>query len=569
MKKSIILSLLVLTVSAVLAQHYKVGDLYSFSDGGEGIVFYVHPDGSGGWVVALNDASVSCQWGLAELVPTLPVQNPSYFMELVNDTAGYTNTQIIRAYQQNGSYAAGVVDFDQGWYLPSTAQCHMLFSQLPFISSSLVNAGGTDLAYDRYWTSDQRDNSFAWTVAFGLEGHKAGSFDLLVKTNSCRVRAVRSFSYAEEQAPVSYLWSTGDTTLEITEIPEQTTTYTVTVSTPGGCADTVEHTIVVNVAEPQTFVAEICQGETYEDNGFSLSAAETSEPGVHIFTRVEDLGSCAVTHTLELMVNLSPHSEFEDTACGSYAWNGQTYTQSGDYTKNYPLDNGCDSVVTLHLIVSPQPEATITVTTDTICEGEEVTLQASNSSSGLVLHVPPVAIGDILCTDNSIVKPADWPVVGKTAKGIVFHVDNTGEHGWAVHLQDQGTNLKWGGYGIDIPALPNQTGTNIFTDLNGYSNTQAIRAAGNASTYPAAWAVDFNSGWYLPANGQLRVLLSVIVFVNATLDVVEGQQFPMNESFMYWSSTECSNIYAGFLRNNAMGGILKSSNGKVRSICSF
>ena len=262
--------------------------------------------------------------------------------------------------------------------------------------------------------------------------------------------------------------------------------------------------------------------------------------------------------------------ELTVSACDSYEWNGTTYTENGDYTVSFPHPGGCDSVVTLHLTVTPTPEATVTATSDTICAGDEVTLQVVTAGGGdPVLHVPPVAVGDILCTDNSIVKPSAWPVAGKTAMGVVFYVDNTGEHGWAVHLQDQGASLAWGGYGTDIPSLPNHSGTDIYTDLNGYSNTQAIRAAGNAASYPAAWAVDFNNGWYLPANGQLRVLLSTIVFINATLDLLGGQQFPMDASYTYWSSTEHSANYAGYTQNNDMGGRVKWWTSKVRSVRSF
>ena len=46
-------------------------------------------------------------------------------------------------------------------------------------------------------------------------------------------------------------------------------------------------------------------------------------------------------------------------ACDSYEWNGQTYTTSGDYTQMFTAANGCDSVVTLHLIVNQKPSVII------------------------------------------------------------------------------------------------------------------------------------------------------------------------------------------------------------------
>jgi|GEM_PF-1147793 len=45
-------------------------------------------------------------------------------------------------------------------------------------------------------------------------------------------------------------------------------------------------------------------------------------------------------------------SEFSETAEGSYTWNGTVYNESGDYTQTFPMANGCDSVVTLHLTIT-------------------------------------------------------------------------------------------------------------------------------------------------------------------------------------------------------------------------
>ena len=174
---------------------------------------------------------------------------------------------------------------------------------------------------------------------------------------------------------------------------------------------------------------------------------------------------------------------------------------------------------------------------------------------------PLVAVGDILCTDSSIVKPADWPVAGKTAMGIVFYVDSTDEHGWAISLDEQ-TNLMWSRLWpyVDIDSLPNYTyAQDAMYDFDGYSNTQFIRNTPTPSTnwwftpqqaHPAAWAVDFDNGWYLPALGQLRIMYGVWSFLNESLQLVGGALFPMDYSssssgMSYWSSTErdASNAY--------------------------
>ena len=61
----------------------------------------------------------------------------------------------------------------------------------------------------------------------------------------------------------------------------------------------------------------------------------------------------------------SIHTHIYDTTCDrSYTYNDDTYTTSGTYTYYYKRHNGCDSIVTLHLIVSGPVTKIIN---DTIC----------------------------------------------------------------------------------------------------------------------------------------------------------------------------------------------------------
>ena len=346
----------------VSAQSYHIGDLYTAPDGSQGIVYYIHPDGSG-WVVALNDASTGCAWGNAIDVPNLTNQNPIFYQPLLNDTAGYTNTQIIRTYQNSNSiYAAGVVDFAHGWVLPSPAQLSMLYGQLPFVSTALTRAGGTELARDFYWCSGERDANNAWRVHFAL-----GYFNYTNKTTFCRVRAVRSFSATTVvyDTTLTYLWNTGSTQPHIDVSPGQTTTYTVTATTEFGCSNTAEQTILVGNNAPQVLYDTVCQGAGYEANGFTLTPAETGTAGTLTRSREMTTGNCSSTITLQLTVTPTATVQIEAAACETYEWNGVTYDESGDYTQTFTSSGGCDSVVTLHLTVN---HGTHNVTDTTVCE---------------------------------------------------------------------------------------------------------------------------------------------------------------------------------------------------------
>ena len=88
MRKIVAFIFLLVNCTIVFGQVYKIGDLYTAPDGSQGIIFYLYPNGTGGWMVALNDASSGCMWGTNEDIPDLTNQSPLYYQQLLNDTAG-------------------------------------------------------------------------------------------------------------------------------------------------------------------------------------------------------------------------------------------------------------------------------------------------------------------------------------------------------------------------------------------------------------------------------------------------------------------------------------------------
>ena len=458
------------------AQVFRVGDLYTAPDGSKGIVYYVLPDGSGAWAVALNDASVSCTWGTPVDVPGLANQDVVNQQMLLYDTSGYTNTKILRDYQNNSTYAAGVVNFGNGWCLPSPGQLRILHARMPLVAPAVIAAGGSYMAKDFYWSSAEQNSTAAWQVDFGNHVYH-GRFHSASKSSQCHVRAVCHIT----NGPY-YLWSTGDTTASISVNPYQTTDYSVTVTSSDGRTASAEQTITVLRTD-------------------SVSVVEA--------------------------------------VCDSLVWNGETYFRSGTYVQHLDNDVGCDSTVTLLLTVTKQPEVTLSGT-DTTCAGDSVTLSVSASN----FIVPPVEAGNILCTDGSILSPGDFPASGKTALGVIFYVDNSGQHGWAVDLQDSGP-AKWSTLTspyYDVPDLDNYLKSRVaLTDMDGYSNTATLRAAGDATTYPLAYAVDFANGWYVASAGQSRLLYANTNVVNASLQVANGTPITWE---WFWTSTEATETTA-------------------------
>ncbi len=176
-----------------------------------------------------------------------------------------------------------------------------------------------------------------------------------------------------------------------------------------------------------------------------------------------------------------------------------------------------------------------------------------------------VNIGDILCTDGSIVSSEAFAVSGRTAEGVVFYVDATDSRGWVVSLDDQSSSIKWSSsdnYSYDLPDLNNYANARVaMHDLNGQENTGIIRSHGNSSDFPAAWAVDYDNGWYLPSAGQLRYLYSCAPEINASLQVAGGTPLPYRGNHYWWSSTEHSGYHAFDMNTGgSIGDYVKDNN---------
>ena len=184
----------------VFGQHYRIGDLYTAPDGSQGIIFYLYPDGSGGWVVALQDIPGEYKWGYDNIsTPGLP--HFSYFYSgdgstildayrlVTDDTAGYSNTQIIRTFfssqEPQEPLAATIVDFENGWYLPAIGQLNILLGNLVEVNAGLAAVGGTlfDMDYYAnswwlYWSSTEYSQFDVWELKCrGDVGHTGKYFD--------------------------------------------------------------------------------------------------------------------------------------------------------------------------------------------------------------------------------------------------------------------------------------------------------------------------------------------------------------------------------------------------------
>jgi hypothetical protein len=65
-----------------------------------------------------------------------------------------------------------------------------------------------------------------------------------------------------------------------------------------------------------------------------------------------DSNTCTnLSDTIQVIVNTHNSSEIYTTSLGPFSLNGTIYSESGIYIQNLQTVNGCDSVLTLHLII--------------------------------------------------------------------------------------------------------------------------------------------------------------------------------------------------------------------------
>ena len=187
-----------------------------------------------------------------------------------------------------------------------------------------------------------------------------------------------------------------------------------------------------------------------------------------------------------------------------------------------------------------------------------------------------VHVGDILCESNNVISSTELALSGEKAIGVVFYVDATKKHGWAVALDDQGS-LSWGPNHVSTLLPDRRSRQAAIADVNGYGNTEKILtiSSQNGSHYPAFDTLDFSNGWYLPASGQLKKLYDNLAKVNASLNAVGGTTF-ITEDSEYWSSTEYSSSSSWFMdpagklrcRDHSFNGT-KDGRRIVRAVRSF
>ena len=150
----------------------------------------------------------------------------------------------------------------------------------------------------------------------------------------------------------SYTWSTNGQTYT------QSGQYTEVLSNQNGCDSTVTLNLTITNSNSSSETVTECDSYTWATNG------QTYTQSGQYTTVLTNAQGCDSTVTLDLTITQPNTGSETVTECNSYTWNtnGQTYTQSGQYTEVLTNQVGCDSTVTLNLTITNSNTVTETIT---------------------------------------------------------------------------------------------------------------------------------------------------------------------------------------------------------------
>jgi hypothetical protein len=208
--------------------------------------------------------------------------------------------------------------------------------------------------------------SYSWSNSSAndtLTGLSPGTYTVTVTdNNTCTttivdsiVEPVLSTSSISDTACDSYTWSQSNRTYT------SSGTYIDTTTNTAGCDSIVTLNLIIKSSSNSSSNDTVCDSYTWAQNNVTYTSS-----GAYIDT-VTNAAGCDSIITLNLTVNKSSNSSSNDTVCDNYTWpqNNVTYASSGAYTDTVTNADGCDSIITLNLIVNRSNNSSIS---DTACD---------------------------------------------------------------------------------------------------------------------------------------------------------------------------------------------------------
>jgi len=233
----------------------------------------------------------------------------------------------------------------------------------------------------------------------------------------------------------------------------QSGTYDSTFTNMNGCDSIVSLNLTINNATTSIDVQTACSNYTWIDG---ITYSQTNNIATYITL---NSAGCDSIISLDLTI-YNNSSNFIESSCGSYLWNGIAYTQSGTYDSTFTNMNGCDSVSTLFLTIYNESITTdVQIACDTYTWVDGLTYTASTNAA---TYTTINANGcDSVITLDLII--TGFPTAVVTQNGIDLEVTSATSYLWSSTETTQ-----------DITPTANGWYWCIVTDVNGCESDTAF-----------------------------------------------------------------------------------------------
>ncbi|MBK6730730.1 MAG: gliding motility-associated C-terminal domain-containing protein [Bacteroidetes bacterium] len=149
-----------------------------------------------------------------------------------------------------------------------------------------------------------------------------------------------------------------------------------------GCDSIITTDLIVHPVYDENISAEICNGETY----FLPDGSSVSSTGIYI-TNLISINGCDSIITTDLIVHSIYLTTVDAEICDGETYilpDGSTVATTGIYISNLFSINGCDSIITTDLIVHPIYSTTVDAE---ICDGETYILPDGTSATTTGIYI--------------------------------------------------------------------------------------------------------------------------------------------------------------------------------------
>jgi len=266
-----------------------------------------------------------------------------------------------------------------------------------------------------------------------------------------------------------------------------------TVSTPNSCDSIYEEYLLVYSPNSDTSNISICQGDSYNFEGVSYT--NTGFYTSHYF----NIHGCDSIKNLNLLVRPTYYDTITQNICqgSSFIFNNISYSTPGSYNTTFTTTQGCDSFVTLNLLVHPTSSDTLDIS---ICYGTSYNFQGNSyNTPGFYTSQLTTSFGcdSIKNLNLSVVSSFEDTISTSTCQGVGYvlpsgqTVFNPGNYSSNL-LSSQGCDSN---ITTILSVYPNytQTVTDTLCPLDTYTLPNGISIQGSSINYFTSYFHDFQT----------------------------------------------------------------------------